>query len=123
MNEWSLVHQQLEAGLDWHQQHEVDLALREVEQAMAVLVRLGKPVHLRPGHAPPGIWEWPRTVYSVFAPQGREVSCQAELDELGSDWFPSLEEAQHEHGMRVQFAGRGGVGANTLPAIRMTGIK
>lgn len=41
---------------------------------------------------------------------------EAEAAELGAGWFETLADAQHDSGRRVQYAGRGGVGLNGLPA-------
>lgn len=88
---------------------------RELESGLAALARLGYLFHLEPGPQPPGV-EWPRLMFHVSsAPNGRLVASSWDLAELGPDWFPTLEEAQHAEGLRAQFAGRGGLGQRGLP--------
>lgn len=86
-------------------------------EALAALAALGHLYHLAEGS--PGSGEvWPRLYFHVHAaPNGRVVNSRWELAELGPGWFPTLDEAQHDDGVATQFAGRGGVGRKSLPAV------
>lgn len=89
-------------------------ALQELEGALQTLGSLGHPLHVEEGHQPVLPSGFPKTVFHVRAGQ-REVACQAELDELGEDWFPTLQEAQHAAGLIKQYQ-RGGIFDKNLPA-------
>jgi hypothetical protein len=99
------LHSQPQRSLD------CDLALREIEEGLARLARHGYVFHLEPGPAPVVEPPWPRLMFhSTSAPNGRVVNSPWDLSELGPDWWPTLEEAQHADGLKAQFAGRGGLG-------------
>jgi len=92
-------------------------ALLSIDIGLNFLSRLGHRYHLEPGPAPE-VDDWPKVMFHVeAAPNGRVVNGPTEARELGSDWFFTLQEAQHAEGMRAQFAGRGGIGDRSVPMI------
>jgi hypothetical protein len=99
----------------------VEAAVTNVDTGIATLAALGHSFHLALGPAPPQD-EYPKLVFHVkSAPNGRLVRSRWELADLGEDWYPSLEAAQHADGVRAQFAGRGGVGNRNLPVVIVEG--
>jgi hypothetical protein len=46
----------------------------------------------------------------------RSVNCQADLDELGPDWYPTMEEARQAAGLTKQYQ-RGGIFEKALPSL------
>jgi len=88
-------------------------AVRELDKALEVLATLGFLLHIEEGAAET-VPQWPRMVFHIRA-GSREVTCQADLDELGPDWYPSMEEARHAAGMTKQMQ-RGGVFDRALPS-------
>lgn len=94
--------------------YKAQAALRSAEDALQTLASLGHPLHIREGSAPALVAEWPRMVFHLRAGE-RTVNCQAELEELGPDWFPTMEEARHSAGLIKQYQ-RGGIFDKNLPA-------
>lgn len=98
----------------------IEYEFARLGEALAALAVLGHQYHLVDGPDGPAEREeiWPRIYFHVSAaPNGRVVASKWELDELGPGWFPTLEAAQHTDGMETQFAGKGGVGRKTVPAV------
>jgi hypothetical protein len=95
----------------------VQHAFRAMGEALAELASMGHQFHLAEG--PPGQGEiWPRLYFHAkAAPNGRLVHSPFELGDLGPDWYPTLDQAQHADGMATQFAGRGGIGRRDLPMV------
>jgi hypothetical protein len=94
---------------------QVRLALAAIDDGLNVLSRLGHPYHLVAGPSPVED-EWPKVMFHVeAAPNGRIVNSLYDAQELGPEWFYTLQEAQHAEGIRAQFAGRGGVGSRSVP--------
>jgi hypothetical protein len=94
----------------------LQVALSQVDEGLAGLARLGHQMHLEEGPPPP-LEEWPRVFFHLNFPQGRLVRSRWELADLGEGWYPTLEQAQHQDGVAVQMAGRGGVGNRNLPVV------
>ncbi len=95
----------------------IDFALRQAEEALTELSRLGYQYHLADGPGEP-YPSWPCLMFHVdAAPNGRLVRSEAEAAELGPGWFRTLMESQLWDGMETQFAGRGGVPRTSLPAL------
>lgn len=87
------------------------------EEGLRQLAGLGLQLHLAEGPEPTRP-EWPKILFHIdAAPNGRVVANQWELEDLGSDWYGTLEDAQHQNGRKLQFAGRGGVGIRNVPVI------
>jgi hypothetical protein len=117
--DWYMFRQRLLADHAGNPQnsHTLSLALDEIEQGLRVLARFGHVFHLATGTAP-AIEAFPRKIFHVsIAPLGRVVWSQSEIDELGDEWYDSVQEAQHSSGLRAQLAGRGGIGTRALPAV------
>lgn len=116
--DWYLLRQQLfaEHGSDQQAVARIEHALRLAEEGLRELGALGHQFHLAPG-AQPKQSAWPRRVFHIGCPGGRVVHSQFDIVELGADWFDTLAEAHHSHGLRAQFAGRGGVTIGGLPAV------
>lgn len=90
-------------------------ALRQIEDALNTLASMGHPLHIEEGYTPPPPPEWPKVVFHIL--QGaRQVNCQADLDELGEDWYPTLDEAKYAAGMTKQNQ-RGGIFSRALPSM------
>jgi len=83
------------------------VALAELDHALGELAGLGHPLHVEQGYVAPPPPGWPKAVFHVLAGT-RVVRSQRELDELGEDWFGTMEEARHAEGMRMQMK-RGGI--------------
>lgn len=95
---------------------ELERGVQEVRAGLEVLARHGFPFHLEPG-SEVSVPLWPRLAFhSKSAPNGKLVHSSWEFDELGNGWFFTLGEAQHWDGTATQFAGRGGVPRDGLPA-------
>ena len=92
--------------------HSAQTAMRELEAALRTLGSLGFPLHVEDG--PEKVETWPKMVFHLRL-GGREVACQAELDELGPDWFPSMDAARQSAGMTKQMQ-RGGIFDKAIPA-------
>ena len=91
-----------------------DSALRQIEEALAVLSRFGHHFHLAEGHQPGT--RFPRYVYHFLKGQ-RLVGSEWELKELGWGWYDSFRDAELAEGRDIQFAGRGGIRRKQLPAV------
>jgi hypothetical protein len=90
-------------------------ALRAVEEGLLQLASMGHPLHLEEGYTPPPKPEWPQVWFHIF--QGaKDFHCQADVDEAGPDWYPTMEEARHAAGVTKQNQ-RGGIFTRTLPTI------
>jgi hypothetical protein len=83
------------------------VALAALDQALGELAGLGHPLHIEEGYVPPPPPGWPKAVFHVLA-GARVVRSQHELDELGGDWYGTMEEARQAEGMRMQMR-RGGI--------------
>ncbi len=93
----------------------VEVALREVEDALVRLARLGHLFHLAEGEGDEPE-EWPKVVWHA---DGRswEAYDPGHLAELGEGWHETLAEARQQAGLRAQFIGRGGRRMTALPDI------
>jgi len=105
--------------VDWPNEpqkaHRAREALRAIEEGLAVLAGLGHPLHVEEGYTPPPLPEFPKVVFHIH--QGsRAVNCQADLEELGDDWYPTMDEAKHAAGVTKQNQ-RGGIFARALPSL------
>jgi hypothetical protein len=103
-----------EAAPSAQRQHLATAAIHDLDDALQRLAVLGCVMHIEEGPAPKEPQEWPKLVFHIRQGQ-REVRCQADLDELGEDWYPSMEEARQAAGMAKQWQ-RGGVFTKSLPA-------
>lgn len=93
----------------------LEYALRELENSMTTLARLGHVWHLEPGTGP-ALPEWPRMMFhATSAPNGRLVTSEFALADLGPGWFDSLEEAQYSEGVKASWRGKTGRNGKTLP--------
>jgi hypothetical protein len=90
-------------------------ALRQIEDGLATLAGLGHPLHVEEGYTPPPAPEWPKAMFHVLR-GSRVVSCQADLEELGDDWYPTMDEAKYAAGVTKQNQ-RGGIFQRALPSI------
>lgn len=90
-------------------------ALLELDKAIAALAAHGFPLHVVEGPPAVALQEWPKMVFHIRCGE-RTVQSQYELDELGDDWYPSMDEARHAAGMTKQFQ-RGGIFDKALPAM------
>ena len=104
---------------DWpnhlQNQHKCLTALRQIEEALVVLNGLGHPLHVEEGYTPPPKPEWPQVYFHLYQ-GGRAFACEADLEEAGPDWYPTMEEARHAAGVTKQNQ-RGGIFTRTLPAV------
>jgi hypothetical protein len=105
--------------VDWpnepQKSHRAREALRQIEDGLAALASLGHPLHIEEGYTPPPKPEWPKVMFHMT--QGsRLVSCQADLEELGDDWYPTMDEAKHAAGIAKQNQ-RGGIFQRALPSL------
>lgn len=91
------------------------MALRELEGALAALSSMGFPLRIEEGLAPLEIPEFPKVVFHLRS-GSREVLDQKELEELGSDWYPTMDEARYAAGMTKQMQ-RGGIFDKSLPML------
>jgi hypothetical protein len=108
---------------DWpndpQRSHKAKEALKQIEESLLILASLGHPLHVEEGYTPPPPPEWPKAVFHML--QGtRVVACQADLDELGDDWYGTMEEARHAAGVIKQNQ-RGGIFSRALPSILRRG--
>lgn len=88
------------------------IGISEVESGIARLASLGHAFHLVPG--PMSVVDrWPRMVYhATRAPDGHEVLCQQDLDELNNadgGWADTPQDAANRAGFATQLQGRGGI--------------
>lgn len=95
--------------------HKAQTALRQVEEALVVLNSLGHPLHVEEGYQPPPQPEWPQVWFHLYQ-GGKAFACQADVEEAGEDWYPTMEEARYAAGVTKQNQ-RGGIFTKTLPAI------
>lgn len=119
--DWYLFRQRIAAEHSLQPQvlAKLDRAISLVEEGLRDLVGAGHQFHLAPGPQPPQP-AFPRKVFHVDRPRGKLVYTQTEIDLLGPEWFDSIAEAHHSHGLRIQYTGRGGVDMGAaLPALVM----
>lgn len=83
------------------------VALAELDRAIGELAGLGHPLHVEEGYVAPPPPGWPRAMFHMTSGT-RVVRDQRELDELGEDWYPTMDEAKHAEGLRMQMK-RGGI--------------
>ncbi len=115
---WTLLADHLAAahGSDYQSIHRVRTAVQQAQEAITTLGVLGHHYHLEEGPPPPQ-QEWPRYMFHERCPEGLLVHGPEQQAELGDGWRQSLAEARQAHGLKVQFAGRGGVKLTDLPAV------
>ena len=89
-------------------------AIHQLEDALQVLSSLGFPLHVEEGPEPVEPQPYPKVVFHLRA-GSRVVQCEAELKELGPDWYFSMEEARYQAGVAKQYQ-RGGIFSKSLPA-------
>jgi hypothetical protein len=89
--------------------------LADLDRTLGDLAGMGHPLHVEEGYVAPPPPGWPRAMFHLYAP-ARVVHCQADLDELGPDWYPTMEEARHAAGMAKQMQ-RGGIFDRALPSM------
>jgi len=104
---------------DWpndpQRQHKCRDALKQIEEGLLQLASLGHPLHLEEGYTPPPKPEFPKVMFHIY--QGSKVfNCEADVEEAGEDWYPTMDEARHAAGVTKQNQ-RGGIFSKTLPAI------
>lgn len=92
---------------DLQKHHKARTALADLDRVLLELAGLGHPLHVEEGYVPPPPAGWPKAVFNLHA-GARIVRDQFELEELGEDWFPTMEEARHDAGLRKQYQ-RGGI--------------
>src|SRR5215471_2029594 len=100
---------------DLQERHKALDALKSLEDALEVLQGLGHPLHVEEGYRPPPPPEWPQVWFHLYQ-GGRSFSCQADLDEAGPDWYPTMEDARHAAGVTKQNQ-RGGIFTRSLPSV------
>ena len=103
--------------VDWpndpQRAHKAKEALRVLEECLLTLSGLGHPLHVEEGYLAPPKPEWPKPMFHIY--QGARVfNCQADLDEAGEDWYPTMEDARFAAGLTKQNQ-RGGIFAKALP--------
>lgn len=115
---WTLLSDHLAArhGTDYQSMHRVKTAVQALQEAITQLGALGHHYHLEEGPPPPQL-EWPRYMFHERHPEGVLVHGPEQQAELGDGWRQSLADARQAHGLKVQFAGRGGVKLTDLPAV------
>lgn len=89
------------------------LAVHQLEESLQVLSSLGFSLHVEEGPELMELQEYPKVVFHLRAGT-RIVECEAELEELGPDWYSSMEEARHQAGIAKQYQ-RGGIFSKSLP--------
>lgn len=92
---------------DLQKAHRARVALSDLDRILGELAAMGHPLHIEEGYVPPPPPGWPKAVFHLHA-GARIVRDQFELEELGEDWFPTMEEARHAAGLRKQYQ-RGGI--------------
>ena len=95
--------------------HRCQSALRDLDRILQELAGLGHGLHLEEGYVPPPPPGWPKAVFHILA-GARVVHCEADLEELGDDWYPTMEEARHAAGYRKQMQ-RGGIFSKAMPTL------
>jgi hypothetical protein len=99
---------------DLQRNHKARAALADLDRVLLELAGLGHPLHVEEGYVAPPPPGWPRAAFHLY--QGaRVVNCQADLEELGPDWYPTMEEARHAAGIAKQYQ-RGGIFDKSLPS-------
>ena len=100
---------------DLQRAHKARSALADLDRVLLELAGLGHPLHVEEGYVAPPPRGWPRAAFHLY--QGaRVVNCQADLEELGSDWYPTMEEARQAAGLAKQYQ-RGGIFDRALPSM------
>lgn len=92
---------------DLQKAHRARVALADLDRILGELTALGHPLHVEEGYVPPPPPGWPKAVFHLHA-GARIVRDEHELEELGEDWYPTMEEARHAAGLRKQYQ-RGGI--------------
>jgi len=92
---------------DLQKNHKARTALADLDRVLLELAGLGHPLHVEEGYVPPPPSGWPKAVFHLHA-GARIVRDQFELEELGPDWYPTMEDARHAAGQRKQYE-RGGI--------------
>jgi hypothetical protein len=104
---------------DWpndpQRSHKCQAALKQIEEGLLQLASLGHPLHVEEGYVPPPPPEFPKVMFHLYQ-GGKVFVCQADVDEAGEDWYPTMEEARHAAGVTKQNQ-RGGIFTKTLPAV------
>lgn len=100
---------------DLQKAHRCKTALADLDRLLLELSSLGHPLHVEEGYVPPPPPGWPRAMFHILA-GARVVNCQADLEELGDDWYPTMEDARHAAGLTKQYQ-RGGIFDKTLPSM------
>jgi len=99
---------------DLQRAYKARAALTDLDRVLLELASLGHPLHVEEGYVTPPPPGWPRAVFHLY--QGiRAVNCQADLDEMGPDWYPTMEEARQAAGLAKQWQ-RGGIFDKSLPS-------
>jgi putative ubiquitin-RnfH superfamily antitoxin RatB of RatAB toxin-antitoxin module len=105
--------------VDWpnHPQNAMKarMALQQIEEGLAQLTALGHPLHIEEGYQPPPRPEYPKVKFHLLQGQ-RVVHNVGDEDELGEDWYNTMDEAKHAAGMTKQMQ-RGGIFSRALPSI------
>ena len=104
---------------DWpndpQRQHKCRDALKQIEEGLLQLASLGHPLHVEEGYTPPPKPEWPKAMFHIY--QGAKVfACEADVEEAGEDWYPTMDEARYAAGVTKQNQ-RGGIFSKALPAL------
>lgn len=100
---------------DLQKAHRCKTALHDLERVLLELAGLGHPLHVEEGYQAPPPPGWPKARFHIL--QGsRVVHCQGDLDELGDDWYPTMEEARYAAGITKQYQ-RGGIFTKSLPSL------
>jgi hypothetical protein len=115
---WQLLADHLASkhGNDYQSVARVKDAIRQIADAITQLGTMGHHYHLADGQ-PPSQVEWPKMMFHENCPDGQLVHGPEEQSELGEGWRTSLAEARQVHGLKMHFAGRGGVKLRDLPAV------
>lgn len=100
---------------DLQKAHRCKEALASLDRVLSELAGMGHPLHVEEGYVPPPPPGWPRAMFHIMA-GSRVVNCQADLEELGEDWYPTMEAARHAAGLTKQYQ-RGGIFDKALPSL------
>jgi hypothetical protein len=104
---------------DWphdpQRSHKVQTALRQIEEGLQTLVSMGHPLHVEEGYAPPPAPEFPKVMFHLYQ-GGKVFACQADVEEAGEDWYPTMEAARYAAGVTKQNQ-RGGIFTKSLPTM------
>lgn len=98
---------------DLQKSHRCRQALFDLDRVLLELSGLGHPLHVEEGYQPPPAPGWPKAMFHLTEPP-KAIWCQGDLEELGDGWFPTMEEARMDHGLKKQYE-RGGIFSRALP--------